>query len=439
MITFFTTNTPDQNGNPRFYRLTGLEMLGNGLPNSSPLVKGAIQLMGNGSNVRVDHCMTSNLYDDAIEVYDAVTGVADHDVFYLSGNQHAFEFTAAAWNGGLWADGSWEDTSHFGSSSFFFAEDCTFINPSNTVSTAAIDATQGARWIVRNCVVSNMFLSNHGTESGGLERGPRACEVYGNTFYSDGCTVTPNVVTFRGATGVLFSNIAICRNRGFFNNFASLNEYRMTENYPTWGISDGTNSIDQNIGGPFDTVTNIVSGTPTSLTLTVAGSPWVNNQWVGYSVVDTSQPSGATSADSTNFSIIVSNSANTAIFLSANLHTDLTIKRGDVCQFWLITNALDMPGMGQSQAVRNAAGVITNNAAGLNQVVDPIYAWSNTIDGVDSECTAIYPVMKQGVHYFNGVIKPGYTPFTYPHPLTLASSGLGAVAPLAPTNLRLAQ
>jgi hypothetical protein len=50
------------------------------------------------------------------------------------------------------------------------------------------------------------------------------------------------------------------------------------------------------------------------------------------------------------------------------------------------------------------------------------------------------PFIVANVHYFNDTPKPGYTPFTYPHPLTL----LGSTNPppptilLPPTNLRVA-
>lgn len=68
------------------------------------------------------------------------------------------------------------------------------------------------------------------------------------------------------------------------------------------------------------------------------------------------------------------------------------------------------------------------------QVLSPVYAWNNTKNGVSAGVspTNYGNVIRENRDYYNSS-KPGYTPYTYPHPLTGASPG----APNSPTNLRV--
>ena len=68
-------------------------------------------------------------------------------------------------------------------------------------------------------------------------------------------------------------------------------------------------------------------------------------------------------------------------------------------------------------------------------IVEPIYSWGNTLNGQNVGVAAQNPIIKANVHYFNDTPKPGYVPFTYPHPLTWV--GTAVLQP--PTNLRVVQ
>jgi hypothetical protein len=49
--------------------------------------------------------------------------------------------------------------------------------------------------------------------------------------------------------------------------------------------------------------------------------------------------------------------------------------------------------------------------------------WGNTNDGQPFNSFApLYSNIKAGVNYFNDAAMPGYTPYTYPHPLTKGNS-----------------
>jgi hypothetical protein len=67
------------------------------------------------------------------------------------------------------------------------------------------------------------------------------------------------------------------------------------------------------------------------------------------------------------------------------------------------------------------------------QAYEPLYAWNNTLDGASAGmratwCASSQEHIQEGRDFFNGTPRPGYTPYTYPHPLTqdLVLTGLPA-------------
>ena len=80
-------------------------------------------------------------------------------------------------------------------------------------------------------------------------------------------------------------------------------------------------------------------------------------------------------------------------------------------------------------------GHVFGPAPGGANIVEPLYEWNNTHDGVDVdlvvENTNAATHIVQGRDFFNDTQRPGYTPYPYPHPL---QSG-GQLAPAAPSNL----
>lgn len=81
--------------------------------------------------------------------------------------------------------------------------------------------------------------------------------------------------------------------------------------------------------------------------------------------------------------------------------------------------------------------VFTQNQGGSN-ILEGLYYWNNTLNGVTITSVKVSEAsmanhLQSGRDFFPNTTKPGYTPFTYPHPLQ--SSGL---PPAPPTNLRVA-
>jgi hypothetical protein len=80
-----------------------------------------------------------------------------------------------------------------------------------------------------------------------------------------------------------------------------------------------------------------------------------------------------------------------------------------------------------------------DDGTGPKQILSPIYAWGNTLDGssvgltVVNTCSQVSVHIKENRDFYNGVQRPGYSPYTYPHPLRSGGDG----TPQSPTGLRL--
>src|SRR5436190_551411 len=136
-------------------------------------VAAAIASTADGSSFRMDHCKWNDL--NGYIVFDTVIGVIDHDSFISGNHLNCIYIYGSGWNGqGPYGDGSWTAPVSFGSSDFLFFEDCDFHNSNPTFMSYVTDALNGARYVVRHSTVFNAYFTDHGTESGGRERGARA-------------------------------------------------------------------------------------------------------------------------------------------------------------------------------------------------------------------------------------------------------------------------
>jgi len=100
---------------------------------------------------------------------------------------------------------------------------------------------------------------------------------------------------------------------------------------------------------------------------------------------------------------------------------------------------LDQPGRGAGDlltgGVMNPVNTARGNvAAWPRQPLEPIYAWGNLLNGVPTNMKSAQPgYLAEGRDFFN-TVKPGYTPYTYPHPLT-TGAGSNNPPPAPPQNL----
>jgi len=114
------------------------------------------------------------------------------------------------------------------------------------------------------------------------------------------------------------------------------------------------------------------------------------------------------------------------------------------------TDSLGYPSIGQvgrgteANAIRrDAQGSPTNATTGTpswpHNASEPLYEWgdkwSPIPNNVGSFIGAQQAIIQQKRDYFVGTPKPGYTPYTYPHPLVTGASP--STTPAAPQNLRV--
>jgi hypothetical protein len=256
-----------------------------------------------------------------------------------------------------------------------------------------VDSERGGRVVFRYNNTTNGVVGNHGFDSGSVASSLRY-EVYNNNFTIDDFTNTwgTNGKTWarlglvRGGTGLWFNNrfnvgtdiwSGSSINLSIFRNILSAN------NSQGWGACDGTkqkmmcSNIDKNwnsIGGQY-----VKAGTQAADCDTGYVPKWkfCSASKMNLCTTDSDCPGGEI----------------------CNGYVDGSTANGYICRM--------QPGTGSQ-----------------NQPA-PIYEWNNTLVGTMNVFNSDVDLvgeqgdyLKEGRDYFNDTCKPGYVPYTYPHPLT---------------------
>lgn len=386
-------------------RLTGITFKDGGRTRGGSAPSGILHFDGSntkGSYFRFDNCQFLDMAGTIVT--QNVLGVFDHDTFVNSAKAHVVIYVYnKTWNGGEYADGSWSDTSHFGTDQFLFIENCTATNLENSVS-ALVDGYGGARFVVRHCVLTKKKVTVHGTESGGNRvRGGRAVEVYNNVF--NGGSLGVHMV-IEGRSGVVIAHHNTIS--GFWEPQFLLRCYRTFYPFQPWAGADGTSQWDVNdTAGPF--YNGAASAVSQGTTVSVANANFTPNRWVGYSIKRTTN---LQNLNTLNYATILSNNAHSITYTNNGGWGTRTLgfSAGDTFAIYKIVHALDQPGRsGGTFVTRNPPIRLRPN----DQITEPCYSWSN--GGVNFG--TLDPVIREGVHYHNNTVLPGYVPYVYPHPL----------------------
>jgi len=407
------------------FRLTGFTFRKGGLTTMAQ--NGAVRLTGTCQAMRVDHCHFDHLYQNPnIANTGWIYGVVDHCVldFDASGGE-SFSIKHSEWGGHTFGDGSWADETYFGSEKFLFIEDCTF---NRTTGGGGLDCYSGGRYVARYNRFNNLGTQSHGTETTLRHRSARAIEVYNNTF---NWTQPPvKAGQLRGGCLLVHDNIWTGSLR--IEDGISLTCYREYYPYSVWGAASGANTLDSN--DPHGVYLSGTAGTGSGKnTLVVPSAGWTPNQWVGYTAINTTQVfSSGTGKGQHPSSWILSNTSNT-IYVKSDAGIDgppTTFAAGDNFQIRRVLVALDQPGRGKGNLLPAGGDPCTSGVAWPNQALDPVYSWNNK-RASDNSNVLIHSqeaTVKEGRDFYNNTPKPGYKPYTYPHPLTL-------LAP--PSNLQI--
>ncbi len=383
----------------RLTRITGINFKDGG--RSSNELGGIIKVTGsntNGSKLRMDHCQIDDL--NGMLVFETVIGVIDHNtITRATKNGDSIIVYDNFWNGRTLGDGSWAAATQFGSDRFLFIEDNVFRNNGDG-QPGICDSYAGARFVVRHNQIFNRTVETHGTESTGRARGTRAVEVYKNTFIGSDRNrflgkMRSGVILFHDNTATGYWTGSTC---------FTLQTYRAQDVFAPWDGADGTSQWDIN-SGPFYSGTASSSG---NHTVTVSGANWRTNQWVGYTI-------RRDAGGSPGFAEIKSNTANTITF-NGGVFGNLNFNARDTFKIYRVEQAIDACGRARGSRISGNPAV---RPSGWNdQVTEPCYQWNNVADGTQQiNFDRGNLVIRPREHYFNNTALPGYTPYTYPHPL----------------------
>jgi hypothetical protein len=382
---------------------------------------GAIAANGSpGAPWRIDHLFFNGLYVKCIATYGNGMSVIDHNLFLMTdiaiwaasyGDQCGYASYSLPGNYGL------------SSSNVLYVEDNYFTNTLG-IPRQVYDGSGGARSVLRYNTIWNDMCGNHGTETGAAVRSQRSMEIYGNTFNFAPGIANPSynyftMCMFRGGSAVVFSNTA--------NGYQSLMAFRNFRNtdtfsgqYYPYGGANGTNPWDSNNPALF--LQGVHSGPNGASYLQVAGANWAVNQWVGFTLNDTS--TGL-------FSEVVSNNASTMYYLGAGIvhGAVLSFNTGDGFAVYQVYATIDQPGRGSGDLLQNngydangnlmVINTTTGTASWPHEVLEPLYFWGNTLNGAPAEACSQYPTIQAGRDFYNDTPMPNYVPYPYPHPLTL--------------------
>jgi len=107
---------------------------------------------------------------------------------------------------------------------------------------------------------------------------------------------------------------------------------------------------------------------------------------------------------------------------------------GQCPSVWDLSSArcLDQTGVGKGDLL---FGDTPSPTGWPDQIADPAYDWNNLINGAVSNSVSNVPSVVQEGRDFYRQVKPGYTPYTYPHPLTSGSTATDSSPPAPPQNL----
>jgi hypothetical protein len=249
----------------------------------------------------------------------------------------------------------------------------------------------------------------HGTEGQG--RGAKQVECYNNTYTND-----------KPATAGMIRSGCVITHDNTWTNVAKgnvLQVYRQFHRSPHWGISNGQNPYDDNApnGSTGYWETGKHTGPDGATILTDSTKHWKANQWFepGATFILRNITKEASDPNVDNQSFVISNTSD-SITCSAKSVTNalVTFDTGDTYQIWKVVHSLDQPGLGKGDLMNGLPGL---PAKWPRQVSEPCYSWNNTQGKEPRNLFSVEPSMKEGRDFFNGTAKPGYKPYTYPHPL----------------------
>jgi hypothetical protein len=470
--TVITLNTGEAirvtGGTDMSFRITGFKFDGTSNCYGSPVVS---LRSGTYKNFRIDHLTFLNC-NSAITPYCFVEGLIDHCSYYMNYERGNPGFA------GNYGDGeaAWKRPLGLGTGNALYIED-NYIAHHNSGSADRVNlaTVSGARTVFRYNTAINGFIETFGMCDYNNPRGTVSYEIYENDF-SGACFVS---IGLKSGTGVVFNNTitgsfnegmwlddyrscsATCQfgglcdgTRAFDGNSAietgthtgSDSQATLTcsgknwtpdewVGYGVWNITDfSKGKITANTA---DTVTatlsegyeEVESGTHTGSNdasiLTDSSKSWSWSHWGRYGVYVWNTTDGSIGK--------VTYSTDNDITATLSGGTDNNWDTGDS---YIITLVIPQTGVendwdtGDSFKITDGYPCMDQIGYGGDvgsekqpQIPEPLYGWGNTYNSspldlfVRSGCSFKAAHIQEGRDFYNGIQRPEYTPYTYPHPL----------------------
>ena len=368
-----------------------------------------IDIRGSWQNFRIDHCKFIGHQNAAIDIsYTDPTGLIDHCTFYNSirwMGHPTGSITGVMYVG---SGNSFGSPLSLGTSNAVCVEDNYFFCSTTSVAQCnnipAVAGGNGMRTIIRYNLFEHEENELKPVGGAGTTRGCISNEVYNNTYRNLLANNLVQNIDFDGGAGVVFNNTIA---GGYARPQTAVSDIRSCSSVGVWGKCDGTSPYDGNLPWNDDwaNYTGAHTGSDGASVLTCSGKTWIPTQLAGLAVWNITDNSRG---------LITANTANT---ITATLASGArnNWNAGDTFK---VTNGypcLDQIGRGPTSELVNGTTV---------QKSEPVYLWNNTINGSPG-VMQVYTCMVATTHihvdrdFYNNTQRPGYVPFTYPHPLVL--------------------
>jgi hypothetical protein len=315
-------------------------------------------------------------------IQDDVIGVTDHTTLPSGSSVELLSGNFSSWLGvGQYGDESWAVPDSFGGANNWFEENnLLYVDKEvNDCETADSFADKGGCRVVNRynkiyCASCYQIVAVHGLDTSGRPRSGRHTEAYGNTVE---CTTgsCQDLASYRGGTGLVWGNTATAASGTNWNQIFDITVYRNVFGNNPFGYCGGLTSLD-----PWDTVGNVVyySGTITAgsgLTMIDGSKTWTVNQLIPagapYSVYDVTQGFVSEIISNTIDSITVAGPISESIWGAFASGDHYEIIRATVCA--------DQGGRGAGNYI---SGTTPSPSSPLNQALDPVYEWDNTMQSL---------------------------------------------------------
>ncbi len=385
---------------------------------------------------------------------DHLNGVFDHNWVDISNSSPVLfnRGTHSSMNGiGAFGNNSWAQPDTVGTRDALFFENNKIVNSGAAPLHFGLDGWWGGRDVWRYNKMCATYAGHHGTDSAGSGRSNRQTEFYENDVTGPDCASAWNPGTLLNSPFSSRGGVTISFNNRLSVNpsFTPISMFEFSY-YRTQGPGNGDFPYTPWGRCGQQTITSL-TGDGTTATATISG--------LGYNVGNFNQIKiQVTGASNANFNFV----GNMASAPDANTFTYTcsaacsgSATGAKLQAPWDGNSAssgyrcLDQAGAGYGDLIDSSNVLVTfiNTVSGIpsnaNQVYQPSYVWNNRANGNLMGVVADSPQTVGSIGSGADIIncgttncRPGYTPYTYPHPLV---GGADLTPPAAPTGLRRVQ